>query len=445
MIRIALVAASICLLWHSLTASAMFMKIDEPVPVERLVANLDRFVKEHPEDAGGHYTLGRVHSLAYAKLAFGAEDAGTVEVVPAGKRQKGGEQETHPELPGFAAYASLRVGQHDQAPRLSKAARDHLEASLRHYGEAVRLAPENALYRLGHAWMLEQAGLYSAAARKPEAPAGDEEKADVAATQPSWREQALAGYRKAFELAFPQDKAREHYLSTPEALVSREAAEGVLRLLGQQECGDKADEEKQRMEQAIAQLKRIPMAITPIVFSMDPSREWGSFVDAERRTKFDLLGDGLEREWPWLKPDVGVLVWDPRRTGKIESGRQLFGSSTWWMFWENGYEALASLDDDGDSRLAGPELAGIRVWFDRDGDGQSARGEVVSLATLGITAIRTSFESHSADDLAAWNPRGIELADGRTLATWDWRPTSLEPEWRHCCQSLGLVGAAEAP
>src|SRR5687768_12540354 len=148
MIRIAVVAASLCLLWHSLTASAMFMRIDEPVPVERLVENLQRFVKEHPQDAGGHYTLGRVHSLAYAKLAFGAEDAGTVEVVPAAKRQRGGGQETHPELPGFAPYATVRVGQHEGAPRLSTAARDHLEASLRHYGEAVRLAPEHALYRL---------------------------------------------------------------------------------------------------------------------------------------------------------------------------------------------------------------------------------------------------------------------------------------------------------
>jgi hypothetical protein len=277
--------------------------------------------------------------------------------------------------------------------------------------------------------MLEQAARYTAAGQ-----AGD-----VPATQPSWNEQALAAYRKAFELAWPTDKARKHYLATPDALVSREAAQGVIRLLEKQQANDEQKQEIQRMADAIQELKEIPMAITPIVFSMD-GRAWGSQVDPARRTGFDLAGDGLEREWPWLKADVGILVWDPKRTGKIESGRQLFGSSTWWMFWENGYEALAALDDDGDGRLAGPELAGIRVWFDRDGDGKSGRGEVVSLATLGISAIGTGGESHSAEDLAAWNPRGIELADGRTLPTWDWRPTSLEPEWRHCCQELGLVG-----
>ena len=34
-------------------------------PVDRLVANLTSYTKEHPEDADGYYALGRVHGLAF--------------------------------------------------------------------------------------------------------------------------------------------------------------------------------------------------------------------------------------------------------------------------------------------------------------------------------------------------------------------------------------------
>ena len=33
-------------------------------PVERLIANLTKFVQAHPDDAEGFYRLGRVHTMA---------------------------------------------------------------------------------------------------------------------------------------------------------------------------------------------------------------------------------------------------------------------------------------------------------------------------------------------------------------------------------------------
>src|SRR3954447_5730525 len=35
------------------------------VPVDRLITNVSAFIKEHPNDPMGHYTLGRVHYLAF--------------------------------------------------------------------------------------------------------------------------------------------------------------------------------------------------------------------------------------------------------------------------------------------------------------------------------------------------------------------------------------------
>ncbi len=439
MIRFLAFAAALCLL-SNIPVSAMFMRIDEPVPIDRLVANVERYIQERPDDADGHYTLGRIHSLAFAKAAWGGDDLQTVEVVPAEKRQRR-EGEPAPELPGFAAYQGVQVGEGQvRPPTLSSRAREHLAASLRHYRRAVELKPDHPLYMLGHAWMLEQAALYSKAVRQPE-PAADEELGDLPATQPSWSEQALEGYRAAFKLAFDQDKARQHYLATPDALVSREAAEGIIRLLEGDGVAEAEQQEVKQMQVAIAELKQIPMAITPIVFAMEPGRRWGTLVDDTRRTRFDLAGDGVDREWPWLRGDVGILVWDPKRQGRIQSGRQLFGSATWWMFWETGYEALAALDDDGDGMLRGSELDGIRVWFDRNGDGRSGRGEVVSLASLGIVALGTQAESHSADDVAAWQRRGIELESGQTLSTWDWRPMSLPARSACRCQPVIAGGA----
>src|SRR5262245_44916684 len=45
---------------------AMFMGLPE-APVDRLIKNTTAFVKEHPDDAMGPYTLARIHYLAFAK------------------------------------------------------------------------------------------------------------------------------------------------------------------------------------------------------------------------------------------------------------------------------------------------------------------------------------------------------------------------------------------
>ena len=142
-----------------------------------------------------------------------------------------------------------------------------------------------------------------------------------------------------------------------------------------------------------------------------------------RIVRFDLAGDGRPERWPWVAPETGILVWDPRGTGQIVSGRQCFGSSTWSMFWKDGYEPLAALDNDTDGWLAGEELHGLAVWQDRDGDGQSDPGEVRQLAAAGVERIAT--RAAGRHDGVPYHPGGIRLRDGTALPTYDWTPTSL--------------------
>src|SRR5262249_23119733 len=64
--------------------------------------------------------------------------------------------------------------------------------------------------------------------------------------------------------------------------------------------------------------------------------------------------------------------------------KDLFGSSS-----VDGFTALSALDSNGDGVLNAndPGFANLKVWVDADGDGVAQAGEVVSLASLGITAI----------------------------------------------------------
>ena len=107
------------------------------------------------------------------------------------------------------------------------------------------------------------------------------------------------------------------------------------------------------------------------------------------------------------------------------SGRQLFGSASAWLFFEDGYRVLDALDDDRSGELRGAELAGIAVWFDRDIDGVSDRGEVVPVEALGIVALATEATERIGRSLG--NPCGLELADGRILPTYDWVLSASEP------------------
>jgi hypothetical protein len=139
--------------------------------------------------------------------------------------------------------------------------------------------------------------------------------------------------------------------------------------------------------------------------------------------EFNLDGTGRSQRYTWLRPDTGILVWDPRSEGKVTSGHQLFGSVSFRMFWNNGYRALDALDDNRDGELRGAELDGLAVWFDRNQDGVSDPGEVIPIDQTGIAAI--SARATTADGPSPANEAGLVMADGRVLPTYDWTTAPL--------------------
>lgn len=125
--------------------------------------------------------------------------------------------------------------------------------------------------------------------------------------------------------------------------------------------------------------------------------------------RFDLELMGRKPRYEWLKSGAdGFLVNDKdgavtkavARGGDVD-GRILFGSAGGY---ENGYYKLAKFFDNGvmlastgqgprpDGVLKGKELEGLKIWVDKSQDGKVQSGELLTLDSLGITEIGSSFK-----------------------------------------------------
>jgi hypothetical protein len=242
-----------------------------------------------------------------------------------------------------------------------------------------------------------------------------------------WLDQTIDAYFIAYSLAQAVEaKFDDRPMGSAGLRISVEAGEGFLRVAkpkpDPKDKGSRAAADSTRItivETAVRELSKQQQngGITPIVLSLQPTT-LSQLQLPRARVNFNLDGTGLSQQWTWLRPQCGILVWDPNHTGRITSGRQLFGSVSWWIFFDNGYQALDALDDNRDGQLSGSELEGLAVWFDRNGNGVSDPGEVIPVDQLGIAAI--SCRATSTQEGCPANLEGLTMTDGRVLPTYDW-------------------------
>jgi hypothetical protein len=396
-------------------AQARFAVRPKMVPIARLSENVEAVLKKNPKDAQAHYVLGRLHSMAFA----GRTD--TVEISePFRKPPK-----PNP-LPGFAPYRSILVKPPAKPPTLKLGHLLNLEASLRHYQMAIKLDPKNTKARLGLAWMYETGQKVAVAVKNAPAQAKalpktqqDRLKA-LAGGVDQWEANAMNYYREVLKKAGPSDLKKGFAGPGADSIISQDASRAIQRILGQPGRKQTAAEKKELADVAahLKNLGKLGRIVTPIIFPLDKPRPLKSLLSTGATT-FDLDGDGLKSEWPWLKPNTGLLVWDPKRTGKIKDGRQLFGNVTWWIFWNHGYEPMALLDDNRNGWLEGKELSSLSVWQDRNHNGVSDKGEVKPVTQLGIKRLACQPLKNMQ------HPAGLEMSDGRRLPTYDWTPKSI--------------------
>ncbi len=443
--------------------------IPQATPVDRLVANLTQYIKEHPDDPVGYYRLGRVHTLALeTKSGF----------VPAFDVREG-----EPPQPAEGSWANRQWGQKEEeaAPVTPEQLKTHLSEAVTNLNKAIQLRPNEAVYRLTLAcaleageplmkdvtvWPLVGAPIDENAVayyreRLEESVKDDEITAELiesmrednwegdtrdiimslayarrdrpeykktidALRTADWNDQIADQFFTAMCYALPfNGKATEQPIwGGMEDWVSYEAGKDFIRVV---EAREERKTDKIRLRIAKETIKAFdalphPMAITPIV--IDLAGRALADLQSPRAVRFDLDGSGRPQAWSWLKPDVGILVWDPDATGHITSGHQMFGSVSWWLFFEDGYQAMDLLDDNRDHELTGSELAGLALWFDRNENGVSDAGEVEPVTRHRIAAI--ACRATGADGASRMNATGLRLADGRVLATFDWIATRTD-------------------
>jgi len=142
-----------------------------------------------------------------------------------------------------------------------------------------------------------------------------------------------------------------------------------------------------------------------------------------RTVSFDLDGDGVKDEIEWLLGDGDGMLVDDRDGGATGAmltdgeidGKRLFGDERGKYY--NGYAKLQSFDKDGDGKLTGDELDGLKVWID-DGDARLQSGELKTLRELGITEISVKMH-HEKNDKGEVLERSSFVQDGQTHMTED--------------------------
>ena len=125
----------------------------------------------------------------------------------------------------------------------------------------------------------------------------------------------------------------------------------------------------------------------PIVLDFDGDDE-GLVSLAQSTTSFDQDGDGELERTGWIEAGDALLALDRNGNGTIDDiGEISFlgdkeGAKT-------DLEGLAAFDSNGDGLLDASDerFVEFKLWFDRDSDGVTDAGELLSLAEAGVTSI----------------------------------------------------------
>ncbi len=386
----------------------------EEVPIERLLNNLGARLETDTNSWNVHYQLARLHSMVYAS------NATNLQIV-----SETGDLNKSP----WSIAIPDRVL--SLTNRESEAA-THLSNAITHYQKSLALIGTPTMKQdsfwgvlpvnLGLAWCLDQAG------RRPE---------------------AIKAYRKTLQLALLHEIGRDSQSfewveagydepgtnhvkvitnSGGMSIFGPAYYEETIRYLTNLLDPVKDAKEISQLQAVVQATQGANRAVTPILVPLTRDGALKELIDPVASVAFDLDGSGVQRRWGWITPKAAWLVSDPHRTGRITSGLQLFGNVTFWIFWRDGYEALASLDDNNDGVLKGAELEGLALWQDINSNGVSEPGEVRPLAEFGITALRCRSQVESAQ--GPWHPQGVEYGDGRTAPSYDWISTGEPMEGR---------------
>jgi hypothetical protein len=431
------------------------------VPIGRILRNAETYLRHHPEDAMGWYVLGRIHYIAfvneapeaavYSNRRSGEDDKKrtpreappslAIDLaqrfrIPEAQREESiritlekWNLPNEDAIPNDGLRTSARFYREASAeekrlreinwkpkPELFPAeAAAHANRALTSFNKAIEIDPTNALTHHTRACLLRSFREWLPHSKLKKVPELLQSVGDG---------DVRNGFLTAWRLTIKKDlKETEH--PWPEPFLAAESGRAWVELCNKAKGGLSGEEQKMTaiVKASLRQLAAKPPAstISPVIFSLEPEQPASirQLLAPQTCVSFDLRGRGAAEIWSWLKPQTCLLVWDPDNTGRITSGRQLFGNASFQLVFRDGFEALRLLDDNGDGILKDCELNGLSVWRDRDQNGISLPSEVVTVKDAGIASIAVN-AFFKEDNLHPINPRGLTLCDGSTRPVWDW-------------------------
>lgn len=111
---------------------------------------------------------------------------------------------------------------------------------------------------------------------------------------------------------------------------------------------------------------------------------------------FDINGDKVPDQTAWISSDDGFVAFDANKDGKINGVNELFGS----LERGAGYAELAAFDENGDGKISAQDgrYGALSIWQDRNQNGNTDAGELLSLPQAKIDALYLNFLSQEVRD-----------------------------------------------
>ncbi|HYD96754.1 MAG TPA: hypothetical protein VEC01_15605 [Noviherbaspirillum sp.] len=136
-----------------------------------------------------------------------------------------------------------------------------------------------------------------------------------------------------------------------------------------------------------------------------------------RRFSFDIDGDGSKEQVPVLAGNRGYLALDLNDNGKVDSGKELFGTAS-----GDGFADLAKYDSDGNGWIDDNDqvFAKLRVWIQDDKGGgtlETIKSRGVGALYLGRAGTAFSLKDEVNRDLGQVRSTGIYLTENGSAGT----------------------------
>ena len=180
----------------------------------------------------------------------------------------------------------------------------------------------------------------------------------------------------------------------------------------------------------------------PVLLDMDGDGE-ALVMLGNSSTSFDQDGDGERERTAWFAAGDAVLAVDRNENGMIDDISEISflgdveGAQT-------DLEGLAAYDHDGNGRVDSNDIdfAKLKLWFDRDSDGVTDAGELISLSEAGVSAISldaTSDETtgRQSDGSVIYGKATFLFDDGREGVLFDTALAYLANGTTHSTRTTG--------